>query len=57
MTVPLYLLDTSMLLLLLRGSDDGRKLDDKYSLTESKQRPFISRVTHGEIRVLASYLG
>lgn len=56
MTVPLYLLDTSVLLLLLRGSDDGRKLDDKHSLTESKQRPLISRVTHGEIRVLASYL-
>lgn len=49
----LYLLDTSILLALLRGGVLGRHIGERYRLRSASQRPFISIVSHGEIRVLA----
>jgi tRNA(fMet)-specific endonuclease VapC len=49
----LYLLDTSIVLALLRGSALGRHIEERYRLNAARQRPLISIVTHGEIRVLA----
>jgi tRNA(fMet)-specific endonuclease VapC len=49
----LYLLDTSILLALLRAGALGRHVEARYHLRSARQRPFISIVSHGEIRVLA----
>lgn len=49
----LFLLDTNILLLLLRGGPVGQAVDQRFRLSTSKQRPFVSIVTHGEIHVLA----
>ena len=48
-----YLLDTSVLMALIRGDTLGEYIDAKYGLRAAKQRPLISIVTHGEIQVLA----
>ena len=49
----LYLLDTNVVLALVRGQALGAFIDGKYSLRASKVRPFVCVVTLGEVRVLA----
>ncbi len=49
----LYLLDTNVLLALVRGGAFGKHLDETFGLTSGKNRSLISVVTHGEVRVLA----
>ena len=49
----LYLLDTSVLLALIRGDATGKAVDQRFQLRSSKTRSFVSIVTHGEIHVLA----
>lgn len=53
MSDPLYLLDTGVLLALVRGNTLGAQLDERFGLRATRQRPLICVVTHGEIRVLA----
>ena len=53
MTGRLYLLDTSIVLALVRGRALAEYIDERFALRESKIRHFVSIVTHGEIRVLA----
>lgn len=53
MSERLYLLDTNVLLALLRGNALGRRVEAKYPLKSSKTRALVSVVTHGEMRVLA----
>lgn len=54
MSPRLYLLDTNVVLALVRGKALGVHIDTRFSLSTSKRRPAISIVTHGEVRVLAS---
>ena len=54
MSNPLYLLDTGVLLILLRGGEHAARIEDGHSLRDSGIRPLISIVTHGEISVLAA---
>ena len=54
MSDPLHLLDTGVLLLLLRGGERAERIDGEYGLRGSSIRPLISIVTHGEIRVIAT---
>jgi tRNA(fMet)-specific endonuclease VapC len=49
-----YLLDTSVLLHLIRGRDLGRFIKTKFELENPAYRPLVSIVTHGEIWALAS---
>ena len=49
----LYLLDTNVVLALVRGQALGAFIDGKYGLRASKVRPFVCVVTLGEVRVLA----
>lgn len=53
----LYLLDTNVVLALVRGQALGATIDATFSLSAGKRRPAISVVTHGEVRVLASRNG
>lgn len=53
MSTRLYVLDTGVLLVLLRGGARGRLVDERYALRSARRRPMISIVSHGEIRVLA----
>lgn len=53
MTDGRYLLDTGVVLLLVRGGAVGSMIDKKFGLTTSKVRAMASRVTHAEVRVLA----
>lgn len=53
MSAPLYLLDTNILLLLIRGKAAGLAIDARFNLRDTKTRSLISVVTHGELRVLA----
>jgi len=48
-----YLLDTNVVLALVRGNALGQHLDDRFGLRAAKVRPLVSIVTHGEIKVLA----
>ena len=48
-----YLLDTSVLLLLVRAGGIGNSLRSAYRLDDPIMRPLVSIVSHGEIRVLA----
>jgi tRNA(fMet)-specific endonuclease VapC len=50
----LYLLDTNVVLMLVRGGPLGEFIDATFGLRTGKRRPVISVVTHGEVRVLAS---
>jgi predicted nucleic acid-binding protein len=50
----LYLLDTSVVLALVRGQKRGQFIADTYALRAAKRRPAVSIVTHGEVRVLAA---
>lgn len=49
----LYLLDTNVVLALVRGKALGVFIESMFGLSTAKRRPAISVVTHGEVRVLA----
>lgn len=53
----LYLLDTNVVLALVRGGPLGTSIEGKFGLLAGRRRPAISIVTHGEVRVLASRNG
>ena len=53
MTTERYLLDTSVMLLLIRGGEPGRTVDQRFGLSTAAKRPFVSIVTHAELQVLA----
>lgn len=57
MSGPLFLLDTNIVLTLVRGNALATFIDGKFGLRASKVRPMISVVTHGEVRVLAGRNG
>ena len=54
MSDTLYLLDTNVILTLVRGNALAEFIDGKFGLRESKLRPLACIVSHGEVRVLAS---
>lgn len=54
---PLYLLDTNVILALVRGKALGKYIEATFGLIPGNRRPLISVVTHGEMRVLASRNG
>jgi len=49
----IYLLDTNVILPLVRGSELGKYIDETFGLRRATQRPLISVVSLGEVRVLA----
>ena len=53
MSRSLFLLDTSVLVLLVRGGERARAVDARFSLREESTATLISIVTHGEIGVIA----
>lgn len=57
MAEPPYLLDTSVLLPLIRGKELGRYIDTTYKLSSQPGRHLICSVTHGEILALAAANG
>lgn len=57
MSPRVYLLDTNVVLALVRGRELGARINRQFGLTASKRRPLVSVVTHGEVRVLASRNG
>jgi predicted nucleic acid-binding protein len=48
-----YVIDTSVLLNLIRGKELGQQIDSAYGLRTAMYRHTISIVTHGELKVLA----
>jgi tRNA(fMet)-specific endonuclease VapC len=56
-TVRPFLLDTSVLLHLIRGRELGRYINVTFDLTNVVHRPLLSVVTYGEIWVLADRNG
>lgn len=52
-----YLLDTNILVHLIRRNLLGQWIEAAYSLTNTQAIPFISEVTEGEIRSLALQFG
>lgn len=54
MSQQLYLLDTNVILALIRGKILGAFIDTTFGLTSAKTRPLVSIVSHAEIRVIAS---
>lgn len=57
MIEPLYLLDTNILLALVRGKQLGSLIDQRYRLSTQRNRPLVCIVSHGELRVLADLSG
>ena len=56
MTIPagqLIVLDTMILVDLVRNNDRGQKTNERFKLTEGADRPLFSSVTEGEIFGLA----
>jgi tRNA(fMet)-specific endonuclease VapC len=53
MAAPVYLLDTNVILHLVRGNSLGKHLASAFGLLDSAYRPLVSIVTHGELLVLA----
>lgn len=53
MSQRIYLLDTSVILPLVRGNALGKHIDGRFGLRSAAQRPFVSVVSLGEVRVLA----
>jgi tRNA(fMet)-specific endonuclease VapC len=53
MTAKPYLLDTNVLLHLIRGRDLGRYIEATFELENPVYRPLVSIVAHGEIWALA----
>lgn len=54
MSRSLFLLDTNIVLTLVRGNALATHIDAKFALRASKIRPMIAVVTRGEVRVLAA---
>jgi tRNA(fMet)-specific endonuclease VapC len=52
----LILLDTNVLVHLVRGNEFGRSVNQAYGLADRKERPLISVVTVGEMLSLAKKL-
>lgn len=48
-----YVLDTGVLLNLVRGKELGTRIDREFALTSSMRLHTVSIVTHGELKVLA----
>ncbi len=57
MNNPLVLLDTNVVLTLVRGNELASFIDAKFELRTAKARPLVSVVSHGEVRVLAGRNG
>ena len=57
MPVPLYVLDTGILLALLRGKQLGQYIDTTFQLRHQPNKPLICAVTKGEIGSLARQFG
>src|SRR5258705_13018366 len=53
MPAPVYLLDTNVVLYLVRGGPVGKYLATTFGLRDTVNRPLVSIVTHGELGVLA----
>ncbi|MCA9707791.1 MAG: PIN domain-containing protein [Myxococcales bacterium] len=53
MSDTLYLLDTNIVLTLVRGNALAAFIDDEFGLRASRVRPLVCVVSHGEVRVLA----
>lgn len=53
MTERIFLLDTNVILALVRGGELGRYIDTTYGLRRARQRPFVCVVSVGEVQVLA----
>jgi len=53
----LFLLDTNIVVTLVRGNALATHIDTTYGLRNSNVRPIICVVTHGEVRVLAKRNG
>lgn len=53
----LILLDTNIVLHMIRGNPIGQRIDSDHQLRNRSQRPLISIVTVGELRALALKLG
>lgn len=54
MSTPVYLLDTNVVLQLVRGGPLGKHLAAMFGLLNSVNRPLVSIVTHGELRLIAA---
>ena len=52
-----YCLDTNVLLLLLRGKNRGKQIDQSFGLSQSLGQHVISIVTHGELYALGDANG
>ncbi|MBE2253165.1 MAG: PIN domain-containing protein [Myxococcus sp.] len=48
-----YLLDTSVMMLLVRGEEPARVIDQRFGLSSAAERPLVSIVTHAELHLLA----
>jgi len=57
MPEPVYLLDTTVILHLVRGNELGRYLARRFRLLDAVNRPLVSIVTHGELLVIADANG
>jgi predicted nucleic acid-binding protein len=53
MAGPVYLLDTNVILHLVRGNALGKRLASVFGLLDTVYRPLVSIVTHGELLVMA----
>ncbi len=53
MAAPVYLLDTNVVLHLVRGRAMGEHLASTFGLRDAVYRPLVSIVTHGELLALA----
>ncbi|MBL8717482.1 MAG: PIN domain-containing protein [Myxococcales bacterium] len=53
MSLPSYLLDTSVIVALLGGKELGARIDEAYGLRKSPLRPLVCVVTHGELKAMA----
>ena len=53
MAAPVYLLDTNVVLHLIRGKVLGQHLASTFGLLDAVYRPLVSIVTHGELLALA----
>jgi tRNA(fMet)-specific endonuclease VapC len=54
---PVYLLDTNVILHLVRGNNLGQHLATTFRLLDAVNRPLVSIVSHGELRVIADQNG
>jgi tRNA(fMet)-specific endonuclease VapC len=54
MPPPVYLLDTNVVLHLVRGSAVGKQIASAFGLLNNVNRPLVSIVTHGELLLMAA---